>query len=57
MKSLPKDQRPWVDIAKRVLAGEFKEPTRSMKESLHIGLRGINHPLCRKANAMIMPNE
>ena len=46
---LREDERPWLPVARQVLCGEFKGCCRSMRESLAIGLRSINHPDCRRA--------
>lgn len=46
---LPPDEAPWLHVAKQVLAGEFDGADRSTVQSLTIGLRGINHPVCRRA--------
>jgi hypothetical protein len=46
---LPKDHAPWLHVAKQVLAGEFDACSNSMRESLVIGLRSINHATCRQA--------
>ncbi len=46
---LPADCLPWLHVARQVLAGEFDAADGSTSESLAIGLRGITHPLCRKA--------
>jgi hypothetical protein len=47
--SLPSDCAPWLHVAKQILAGEFDGADRSTRESLRIGLRSINHPLCHRA--------
>ena len=51
--SLPPGCLPWLGVAWQVLAGEFDGCDRSTAESLRIGLRGINHPLCREALARL----
>jgi len=47
--NLPDDCAPWLHIAKQVLAGEFDGADKSTAESLTIGLRAVNHALCRLA--------
>lgn len=47
------DQLPWIPIAKRVLRGEFINADWSTVESLKIGLRSIQHPLCIQASALL----
>lgn len=51
--SLPPGCLPWLGVARQVLAGEFDGCDRSTGQSLTIGLRGINHPLCRQALARL----
>lgn len=46
---LAPDEVPWVHVARQVLAGEFDTGSRSLLESLLIGLRGIQHPDCQRA--------
>ena len=55
--NLTKDQLPWVDIARRVLADEFLGADDSTVESLTIGLRGIPHTLCRQAVVKLPKNK
>ncbi len=43
------DEIPWMHIARQIVEGEFDGAVGSTRESLTIGLRGINHPLCRRA--------
>lgn len=50
---LPPDQAPWLHVARQVLCGEFEGCCRSMRESLTIGLRSINHHDCRTALAQL----
>ena len=50
---LTEDQIPWLHIAKQILAGEFQGADRSTRESLTIGLRSIQHPVCRRALAQL----
>ncbi len=40
---------PWLHIARQILAGEFQAADSSTRQSLSIGLRSINHPLCQDA--------
>jgi hypothetical protein len=47
--ALTPDCAPWVYVARQVLDGEFDGVDRSTRESLIIGLRNIQHPLCRRA--------
>jgi hypothetical protein len=47
--NLAPDCVPWLHVAKQVLAGEFVGCDGSTRESLVIGLRGILHPLCKRA--------
>jgi hypothetical protein len=54
---LPPDCWPWIDVAKQVLAGDFNNADSSTVESLTIGLRGIDHELCRKAFAKLPANK
>lgn len=46
---LPPDQAAWLPIARKVLEGKFYEADSSTRESIYIGLRGINHPDAKKA--------
>lgn len=46
---LTPDCAPWLHVAKQVLAGEWDGADRTTFESLEIGLRSIQHPLCRRA--------
>lgn len=50
------DSVPWLHVARQVLAGEFEHADHSLINSLRIGLRGINHPLCRSAIAHLRQN-
>lgn len=43
------DQRPWLAVAELVLAGKFGVMDDSLRQSLWIGLRGIDHDRCRLA--------
>jgi hypothetical protein len=54
---LPDDFALWLHVAKRVLAGDFDGADKSTVESLTIGLRLIQHPLCRKALARLPQNK
>jgi hypothetical protein len=47
------DELPWVHVAKQVLGGEFDGMDSTTRESLRIGLRSINHPLCKQALAKL----
>ena len=47
--ALPPDCAPWLHVARQVLEGEWNNANRSEVESLTIGLRGIQHPTCRRA--------
>ena len=42
---LSPDCRPWLHIAKQVIAGEFHGGSRSLLESILIGVRSISHPV------------
>lgn len=55
--NLPDDCAPWLHVAKQVLAGEFDGADKSTVESLTIGLRAVNHALCRKALACLPHNK
>lgn len=58
MNTLRKDELPWVDVAKDVLDGKYiKALTPSFRESLIIGLRSINHPICQQALASLQPKK
>jgi hypothetical protein len=54
---LPRDQAPWLHVAKQVLAGEFDGADGRTRESLTIGLRTINHPTCRQALARLQSDK
>ncbi len=44
------DEIPWVEVARKILAGNFDAGMdAAMRESLEIGLRSVQHPLCRDA--------
>jgi hypothetical protein len=48
--NLTPDCVPWLHVARQILAGEFDGLLdSSVRDSLEIGLRGILHPLCRRA--------
>ena len=47
--NLPADCAPWLHVARQILAGAFGDADGSTREALRIGLRSINHPLCRRA--------
>ena len=46
---LARDQAPWVWVARQVLAGEFEGADGSTREAVFIGLRSVQHPLCKQA--------
>ncbi len=46
---LAPDCAPWLHVARQVLAGEFDGCDSSVRESIFIGLRSIDHVLCRHA--------
>jgi hypothetical protein len=46
---LAPDQRPWLHVARQVLEGQFEGCDGSTREALSIGLRSINHAVCREA--------
>ncbi|HZT22218.1 MAG TPA: hypothetical protein VFB55_04860 [Verrucomicrobiae bacterium] len=46
---LAPDCLPWLHVAWQILAGEFDGCDGSTRESLTIGLRSIQHPLCEQA--------
>jgi hypothetical protein len=50
-------EEPWLHIARQVRAGEFDGADLSTVESLTIGLRGINHPLCQQALSRLPDNK
>jgi hypothetical protein len=50
---LAPDCAPWLHTAKQVLDGEFDGADSSTRESLIIGLRSIDHPVCRDALARV----
>lgn len=54
---LAPDQAAWLPTARQVLAGEFDGADLSTIESLTIGLRNIQHPLCREALARLPKNK
>jgi len=47
--ALPPDCAPWLHVARQVLEGEWNDANSSEVASLTIGLRGIQHPTCRRA--------
>ena len=51
------DRAPWLHIAKQVLAGEFHDADKSTVESLTIGLRSIQHPVCERALERLRPKR
>lgn len=48
MKLAP-DEQPWIDVAQRVIDGEFSGADSSTVKSLTIGLRSIDNPACKEA--------
>lgn len=54
--SLPADEAPWFHIAKQVMAGEFDGADGSTRDSLTIGLRSIQHPVCAAAIKHLWPD-
>ena len=53
---LAPDCAPWLHVAKQVLAGEFDGLLDDcVRDSLSIGLRSINHPICIRAMAWLNP--
>ncbi len=50
---LPPDARPWLYIARQVLAGEFDGGSRGLLNSIAIGLRGTPHPEAWQALAKL----
>ena len=55
--NLADDCAPWLHVAKQVLAAEFDGADQAMIESLTIGLRGIQHPICKQALNRLPPNR
>ena len=51
------DEKPWLIIAMRVIRGEFRGCCRSARESMTIGLRNINHSVCRRALERLATEE
>ena len=47
--NLTPDCAPWIYVAQQILAGEFDGADRSTVQSLTVGLRSIQHPLCRRS--------
>jgi hypothetical protein len=47
----------WRDVANRVLAGEFDEADQSTIESLTIGLRHLQDPICQQALRKLPKNK
>jgi hypothetical protein len=54
--TLEPSQVPWLPIAARVLVGEFDRATKSVREAITIGLRGIRHEDCRRAVERLGPD-
>ena len=42
-------EKPWRHIARQVVEGEFAGADHSITQSLIVGLRRIEHPLCQEA--------
>jgi hypothetical protein len=53
LDGLPPGQAVWLQHARQILDGVFDGCDQSTRESLVIGLRGIQHPLCQKASARL----
>lgn len=53
--SLPADEAPWFHIAKQILCGEFRGCDGSTRDSLTIGLRSIQNPVCASAIKHLWP--
>ncbi len=53
--NLPADCKPWLHVARQILAGEFNGADGSTVASLVIGLRSVNHPQCRRALNRLQP--
>jgi hypothetical protein len=51
------DEKPWLHIARQVLAGEFDGAERAVVERLTIGLRRIRHPICQAALEALPPTK
>jgi hypothetical protein len=51
------DERPWLYIARQVLAGEFDGAEGAVVERVVIGLRRIRHPLCQAALEALPPTK
>jgi hypothetical protein len=54
---LSPDKAAWLPTARQILAGEFDGCDRSMRESLTIGLRSIQHLDCQRALERLTPNN
>ncbi len=55
--ALTKDQLPWVHVAHQILSGEFEGMDESTEKSLVVGLRSVNHQLCRQALEVLHKNK
>lgn len=44
---------PWLEVAALIIEGRYDNSDASTKESLTIGLRSIDHILCKQAIAKI----
>jgi hypothetical protein len=55
---LTTDSAPWLNVARQILDGEFDRFfDDSLRQSLKIGLRSIEHPLCRRAMERLVISE
>lgn len=51
---LSPDEKPWLQVAEDVVAGQYTlKKGSSLVASLEIGLRSIQHPICRQALALL----
>lgn len=46
----------WLPVARRVLNGDYDDADSSTLESVTIGLRSINNPLCAEAVKKLWPD-
>ena len=51
--ALTEDQKPWLQVARRVMAGEFDRADRSTRESVIFGLEGLRHHSAAEAIARL----
>lgn len=54
-QQLTPDCAAWLPVADRVLAGDYRDCDETTRESLSIGLRGIEHDRCRAAMVRLWP--